>query len=212
MAGSFNVVPNSAPVSNQADLDAAAASQHRGQTASALMAEAQAINTAERTNAGKKSATVIAGTESADHLVQVLEMLPRVVTLPAGQSATWKAVSADELHTVTFPQGHGSDPVDVFPFVCEGTSGDTPANVATGPPFFGCGTTPDSIELHFNPQPQGGTTITTGSVATSGAVTAIPNPFFPSQYTFSFSSPGTFAYQCRVHEHMTGQILAVAGD
>jgi hypothetical protein len=46
-------------------------------------------------------------------------------------------------------------------------------------------------------------------VATSGVIAAAPLPF-PNNYTFAVSSAGTYTYQCKVHDHMTGQVLAAA--
>ena len=31
---------------------------------------------------------------------------------------------------------------------------------------------------------------------------------FPNSYAFHFPNPGSFAYQCRIHDHMIGSISA----
>jgi len=48
-------------------------------------------------------------------------------------SVHWLSPTLNEIHTVTFPAGSGSDSVDPFPFVCEG-SPDTPATFPGGVP------------------------------------------------------------------------------
>ncbi len=212
MSGSFTVVPDEATASKQSSLDTLAATQFGPQTAAGLAAFTSANNSAVTDSNGVRTFTLKAGTESADGHVQVLEMLPRSVSLKAGDRIKWTSPSKNEVHTVTFPQGHGSDSVDPLPLVCEGANGDTRPNFSAGPPFFGCGApgTATALENHLNPQPQGGTVIDSLSrVATSGVVSSIPGiPFPQTTASFSFPTAGlTFTYQCRIHDHMAGTVV-----
>jgi plastocyanin len=77
--------------------------------------------------------------------------------------------------------------------------------VAVAP--YGCGT---AGEVHIVPQPLGGTVISSpNTVASSGIISTLPG--FPSSYSFSFPNSGTFAYQCRIHDHMLG-VVKVNGE
>src|SRR4029077_8153543 len=83
--------------------------------------------------------------------VEVLEMLPKRVEIRPGDKVKWVTTTSIDIHTVTFPQGHGSDSVDPLPFACE-VAGSTDAPATGGPPTFGC-SSPTSIEGHVVPQP-----------------------------------------------------------
>jgi len=199
MHGSVLVVPGTG--SSPSAFADNAASQYVADTADALNAEAAATAAAQNGN------FVVAGT--ATQFVEVAEMLPQAFTVQAGQKVTWNTLTIHDPHTVTFPRSPGSDAVDPLtppyaPAECEGTP-DTP--LAGPPPSFGCSTFP---ELGINPAPNGVTTIADATtVATSGIISSPPSGF-PSSFTFSFPNPGTYLYQCRIHDHMVGTIV-VAG-
>lgn len=196
MQGSLQIVPADRDASTQSHLNAAARAQYAPQNRAGFAAKKAALKQA------RKTGTVIAGTEDPSGHVQVLEMLPRRLEVESGRSVRWVSPSHNEIHTVTFPAGPGSDSVDPFPFVCEGTP-DTPATFPGGVP---CGN-PSIFESHLNPQPQGATKISSAStVGSSGIIASIPGVPSPPTYTFSFPTPGTFAYQCRIHDHMTATI------
>jgi plastocyanin len=206
MQGALTVLPNqtgAAPAgSTQAELDTAAAAQYASDTSGALAAESLANTKAVTNNGdGTHTITMTAGTAAAH--VEVAEMLPTRVELRPGDKVKWVTSTAADIHTVTFPKGAGSNGVDPLQVVCEGAgTTDTPA--PEGPPTFGCAS---FAEFHFVPQPQGPTAIaTTTTVATSGIIASPPAPF-PTNYTFSFPSTGTFAYQCRIHDHMIGTVV-----
>jgi len=200
MQGSINIVPDNQQASSQAQLDASAAVQFAPQTSAGFKAKHKALDRAEETG------QVIAGTEDPSGNVQVLEMLPKSFEVGTGKSVTWLSPSLNEIHTVTFPAGHGSDAVDPLPLVCEAGPGvpDTAANVSgVGPPC----PNPANIENHLNPFPQGVSTISSPSdVGSSGIIASIPGFPAPPTFTFTFVAPGTFTYQCRIHDHMRGTI------
>lgn len=200
MQGSIKVVPGAG--SSPKAFAGNAASQYTADTAAALNAEAAATAAAVNGN------FVIAGT--ATQFVEVAEMLPQTFTVSAGQQVTWNTLTIHDPHTVTFPEGPGSDGVDPLsppyaPAECEGvpdTAADTP--LAGPPPSFGCASFP---ELGVNPAPNGITTILDPTtVATSGIISS-PSSGFPGSFAFSFPNAGTYQYQCRIHDHMVGTIV-----
>ncbi|MHB8509548.1 MAG: cupredoxin domain-containing protein [Candidatus Dormibacteria bacterium] len=208
MSGQFKVLADSATVSTQSDLDTAAASQYAPQGAQGTAAAAAVSNGATVTNAnGTRTYNVTAGTESADGHVQVLEMLPGSINITAGDQVNWTARDRFDPHTVTFPRGPGSAGVDPFPNLCESSTGDVAPSNGNGPP---CPNFPMDFETHLNPQPQGATAIASATtVGTSGIIIGAGSPApFPQGFGYSFPNAGTFTYQCRVHDHMTGQVLA----
>ena len=211
MKGSFTVVPDATPESAQSALDTAAAAQYTPQLAQGTSAESAASTAAVTTNSnGTKTYDLTAGTESPDGLVQVLEMLPQTVNIQAGDTVHWKSKTNNDPHTVTFPQGTGSNSVDPIsgPFCEDPSTGDAPPTGA--PP---CGGNFALFELHYNPGPQGATAIAAATtVGTSGVIEAASSGWQQtgSNYSFSFPNAGTFAYQCRIHDNMRGQVLAAA--
>ena len=143
---------------------------------------------------GTHTVTLIAG--AATQHVEIAEMLPSKLRIQVGDTVKFITKTLKDPHTVTFPQGHGSDAVDPLVPACEGSPADT------APP---CGS-PPLQELHLVPQPQGPTVISSpGTVASSGVIATF-GPF-PDRYSFTFPNAGTFAYQCRIHDHMTGTII-----
>lgn len=202
MQGSLEIVPADRHASTQQQLNAAARAQFEPQVDRGFEAKAAALKQARRTR------TVIAGTEDRSGHVQVLEMLPKSFKVEKGSAVRWVSPSLNEIHTVTFPAGSGSDSVDPFPLVCEGTP-DTPATFPGGVPC----NNPAIFEFHFNPQPQGATTISSAStVGSSGIIASIPGAPFPPGYSFNFPNPGVFAYQCRIHDHMQAVIKVGQDD
>jgi plastocyanin len=198
MQGSIQVVPNGTTASNGDQVANAATVQYQADTRGALEAEAAVESSAvHRDASGGKTITVTAGT--ATPFVEVVEMLPRKVDIVAGDKIKWVTQTIRDVHTVTFPQGEGSDPVDPLQNVCD--PGDTPAASPAS-----C-TNPFLFETHLNAQPQGAQVITSPkTVGTSGIIANPPAPF-PNNFTFSFPDHGVFTYQCRIHDHMTGTVV-----
>ena len=224
MQGTLTVLPSGSgttpTTAGDQSTGAPALAQYATRTADAMAAETAADTTGKTTNAdGTTTWNVTAGLDGAnsDPMVQVLEMLPSTVNIKSGDTVHWSTPTTFEIHTVTFPEGPLSHVNDAFPFVCEGgASADTPA---APPAFAPCGPGPN-LEVHENVAPAGGIAITqpgTASApteATSGIIASIPGAGFPSSYNFNFptksSSAVSYAYQCTVHDHMTGVVLAAA--
>jgi plastocyanin len=203
MVGSFTIVPAGTAATTSTAETAAATAQYNAETTGALAAESAADQKSVSNNGdGTHTITMTAGTASSG--VEVLEMLPKRVEIRPGDKVKWVTSTKIEVHTVTFPEGSGSNSVDPLTFACE-VQGETDAP-STGPPSFGC-SSPSAIENHISPQPQGPTAIASTSTVASSGVIANGPPQFPTNYTFSFPNSGTFAYQCRIHDHMVGTIV-----
>jgi plastocyanin len=202
MQGSLQVVPDGTPTSTPEQVQTSAVLQYITDTIGALRAEFDVSSRALSHDAdGTRTLTVTAGT--ATQFVEVAEMLPRNVRVQSGDKVNWVTSTIRDVHTVTFPQGNGSNGVDPLVNVCEASPADLPS-----PPAV-CA--PQDSETHINPQPQGSTVITSPStVGTSGIIANPPAPF-PSNFTFSFPNQGTFVYQCRIHDHMIGTVYVGGG-
>jgi plastocyanin len=204
MAASFDVVGAGTAASTPSGVSAAAATQASSDTSGALGAEAAVGPAKVVTNTnGTHTVTVVAGT--ATPFVEVAEMLPAAATITAGDTVQWVTQTIKDPHTVTFPQG--SQPsTEPLPNYCEGTPDVLQTGPPAGPP---CGN-PTKFEVHLNPAPVGPTVIPTSvTVASSGIIGNPPAPF-PTRYSFTFPNAGTFTYQCRIHDHMTGTLTVQA--
>lgn len=200
MVGTLSVVANAA--STPASVTAAGATQYASDTSEALAAEAAVTVPSPTTNSdGSKTWNAQAGTEGPHE--QVLEFFPSSLSVATGDSVKWTS-KAHDIHTVTFPNGTASAADDFHQFVCEAGPPDAPAAPPPAPPCAD----PTTFESHFTGAPAGGTTLASpATVATSGVIAAAPLPF-PDNYTFKVAGAGTYTYQCKVHDHMTGTLAA----
>src|SRR5258708_11827226 len=132
MAGRRGGAPNEGRPAGPAAMGVAVASQSRAGTDGGMAAEEAATHGAYVTNPdGSHHITITAG--AGTQCLQVLEMLPWNVRVAPGDTVTWDSkASPDEIHTVTFPRGHGSDSVDPFGFppMCEPTPSSNPDTLA----------------------------------------------------------------------------------
>jgi plastocyanin len=204
MAASFDVVGAGAAASTPSAVASAAASQATADTTAAMAAMNAASTPQIVTNAnGTHTVTLTAGT-ATDH-VEVVEMLPSTATVTAGDTVRWITKTIKDIHTVTFPQGH--DPsTEPLPSNCEGTPDVLQTGPPAGPP---CGD-PSKFENHFNAAPVGGTVIPTPVTLASSGIIANPPAPFPTSYSVTFPNAGTFTYQCRIHDHMTGTLTVLS--
>jgi plastocyanin len=199
MKGSFTVVGTHAAATPAHRVKALARKQARRDTKEALAAEAAVPPAQVQTSGNHHLVTLTAG--AATPYVEIAEMLPQHVRVNRDDTIQWVTQAMKDPHTVTFPQG--DDPAtEPIPAMCDGTPDTAFTPPASGPP---CGD-PTKFELHFNPAPSGGTIISSSSTSATSGVFA-PFPPFPDQtQEFSFPTAGTFTYQCRIHDHMTGTI------
>ena len=207
MAATFTVVDATATASTPSDVTTAANSQATADTNEALAAEAAAPPSQVTNNAdGTHTVTATAGTASAH--VEVAEMLPQNLSIKAGDTIKWTTSTIKDVHTVTFPQG--SDPsTEPLPFECEAGPPDA---VQPGPPTGPgppCGD-PTKFENHLDPAPVGPTTLAGPTTNASSGILATPPAPFPTNYSFKFASAGSYTYQCRIHDHMTGTVTVLA--
>ncbi len=203
MAATFNVVAPGTPISTPADLTAATATQATSDTQDALAAETAASTPSVVNNAdGTHTMTLTAGT--ATQHVEVTEMLPNTATITAGDTVRWVTTTITEIHTVTFPQGNQAS-TEPIPNYCEGT----PDLLQTGPPSpRSCGN-PAKFEIHLHIAAVGTTVIPTPSTEASSGILANPGGALPTQYSFTFPNPGTYTYQCRIHDAMKGTLTVL---
>ncbi len=199
MQGNLKVVPGTG--SGPAAFASNAGSQWAADTAGAFAAESNVNTTAINPNGdGTNTVTMTAGT--ATQFVEVAEMLPWNVTVHPGDTVKWVTLTQKDPHTVSFPDLQESfSPQDPIQPACEGATGDT---LASGPPpGFGCGGSP--VEFTLDLFPQGPAQISDSSTRASSGIIATFGGL-PDRYSFSFPNPGTFSYQCRIHDHMNGTI------
>ncbi len=203
MAGSLTVGPN-VTTTAQAVADTAAAAQADTDTVGALLQEGS-VNSASSTtdSGGHKTFSATAGTASPH--VEIVEFLPRTLNLTAGDRVNWRTTAKTDIHTVTFPTG--THAADFQSPVCETATGPDDPPSSTGPPCAD----PTKIELALAPQPVGSATISSPTqVSSSGIIAGAPSPL-PDNYTFNFSTPGTFQLFCHVHDNgMLGTVTVAA--
>ncbi|HLZ07870.1 MAG TPA: hypothetical protein VKT80_04730, partial [Chloroflexota bacterium] len=201
MAGSVTLVSDKREASELEDVREQARDQFDRDTEEALRVDRRDNRASVKLNPDGSSHTITAIAGTATQFVEIAEMLPSPLTIKKGDSVDFLTKTIKDPHTVTFPDGSGSAGVDPLGPVCEGPT-DTP--VAELNPFL-CGN-PGLFEVHFFPQPQGATSILSPTtVGTSGIIAN--NPGAVNHFTFSFPNAGTFEYQCRIHDHMTGTIV-----
>jgi plastocyanin len=214
MAGSVTQVGANTTTTSLSDNAASAAAQLATDTSELSAAETAANSSATTPNGdGTSTVTVKSGTSAAHG--DVLEFLPGTpdvannkwvssVSVQAGDKVRYDNSTTPEIHTASFPAGPAGDATEPLVPKCENASGDTDADFSVSPP---CGD-PTLLELHVYPQPQGPTAIaSTATVASSGIIDGNPDPL-PAEYTFSFPNAGTFPYDCHIHAHMAGEIVA----
>jgi plastocyanin len=202
MAGSVTLVADKSELetSEVDDVRDRAFDQFERDTRDALQVERRDTRTVVNLNKHDKTHTLNAIAGTATQYVEVSEMLPRTLAIKQGDTVNWVTKTIQDPHTVTFPKGSGSNAVDPLLPVCEGAIETT---LAALNPFL-CGN-PSLFEIHFEPQPQGPTSIASAStVATSGIIANGPGA--PNHFAFSFPNAGTFEYQCRIHDHMIGTV------
>ena len=187
MTGTVVVRPaGAARTTTQAAYDKAASAQW----AAALAAGRRLRASWRVASASSASGTVYTAPLLSDPQARVslFRFTPAPLTVKAGSTVRWVMKDAFEIHTVTF-QGAGEIP----PFL-------TPEPQKQGPPkiFFGTKAITQS----------GGQRHTGNTFYNSGILLPV-NPPGPTEYSLTFSKPGTYTYWCVVHvpEGMSGTVI-----
>jgi plastocyanin len=172
ISAAISVVADSTADSAQASLDQASASQYQSDTSADLAAEASANHDTVSTNAnGTHNHTVSVG--PATTYTEAMGFFPETLHVAPGDTVTYNYTGVSDPHTVTFPaDGEGALAFAVSPFTapaqCEGPSRDTPGDINTGPPTFGCAN-PSQAELPILARSMGSSVIRTPAYRLVGA-------------------------------------------
>ena len=143
--------------------------------------------------ASPQTYTVLVGAENVSRGVGVMAYFPEILHINVNDTVLWKQ-NTHEIHTVTFLAGTTA-PDLLIP---------VPATPPPPPPV-------EPGELEFNPlaaftYPPSGSTYDGSTPANSGVMSTDPGS--PTQYSLTFTVPGTFTYQCLVHGiMMSGTII-----
>jgi plastocyanin len=208
MQGSVRVVDNDDKVTTQAENDARGDAQFAHDQAEAKAAET-AANTVRFSGGapGSRTYDVDVSVGVPDLHAVVLEMLPQKLNLKDGDRVQYRWAAPNEVHTVSFPAEDPRLPPP-FGFDCGGSGFQAPG---AGPPCLEPGhTTPELIGDPGNAPP--GTLLTSPTaLVDSGLLVGRAYHLEPSRRTWSVrtngaTAPGTYEYQCTVHDFMVGAL------
>jgi plastocyanin len=187
MRGAIRVLPKTAAIpSAKADRAAALAQQ------AADVRQARALAKVK-----PPAATVLAGHDGST-AVAWLRFFPNTVTIKAGTTVEFKISSRREIHTITFgPAAYTEQIEKTFTAPLPGAS--------AGPPTIGVnplGAYPsDPPPL---PPYTGGNH---GNGFEGSGVLSLGGPPLPSSAKITFTKPGTYDFECVVHENMDGKVI-----
>jgi plastocyanin len=182
MEGTVIVQSVGKPPMTQAQLDKAGAAQW----ADSLAAGKRLVASWKATASGNVYTAPMVGDPQAR--ISLMRYTPAPLRVKAGSTVRWVMKDSFEIHTVTF---QGAREVPQFLLL---------EQAAQGPP-----------KLFFNPRivvPAGGPKHTGNSYYNSGILVAA-NPPGPTEYSLTFTKPGTYTYWCVVHvpEGMRGTVI-----
>jgi plastocyanin len=213
MNGTLHVVPAGAPTTTQGAINAGSLAQF-----AADRSEGQALYAADNTPtftldaAGHRVFDGHVSDNTADGHVGFFEMMPRNLNLSPGDSVHWTWGKETEIHTVGFPANSPTLPQPFMPD-CGFTPGTDDIFIPpspTTPPY--CGDFPPSPEnFEFGGDPgrsRPGILASTADVVDSGLLVGAHYGLTPSVQDWSAiaSKPGTYAYQCTVHDWMQAAV------
>jgi plastocyanin len=216
MNGTLHVVAAGASTTTQGEINAQSLAQF-----AADKAEGQARYAADNTptvestdRAGHKTWAAHAGDNTADGHVAFFEMMPRNLNLAVGDSVHWTWGTEAELHTVSFPANTSTLPPPFIPDCPQFFSGTDdiflPPDATHPMPY--CGDFPPSqagFELAGDPgSARPGNLSSTKDLVDSGVLVGAHYDLTPSVQNWSAnaSAPGTFAYQCTIHDWMQATV------
>jgi plastocyanin len=216
MRGQVTVVETDEATTSQAQNDAVSQEQFLKEQAQAVRAE-QAADVVRFTGGepGDRTYFVKVGISAADNHVAIDEMFPngakdpsKQLNLVAGDRVVYSWPDEHNAHSVTFPP----DAVPPFGFDCD--AGFTPAPPGP-PPCSETGEPPELIADPGNAPP--GTELTSPSSVVDagdrlGTDFRLPTSTHWAVTTGDATTPGTYHYNCNIHDFMRGAINVVAGS
>jgi plastocyanin len=217
MRGTVTVVDSGTPIQSQAGLNTAADAQFAADKTEGEAAYANAQVPSYSGGApGSRTYLVHAGLTTSDRHVAIHDMLPDKLNLVSGDVVKYD-IQFNVIHTVSFLAGPGLR----SPFGVDTCKGYVPLN-APPPPFPPC--TEFENGPTGNPGPEiivdpgtraSGTGLNMQQGANSGVLLGADyGPFYgnfgASSWSVAAAQPGTYAYQCTIHDWMTGT-LQVSG-
>jgi plastocyanin len=218
MRGKLKVVGASQPASSQAQIDARSWSQFVSDRAQGLAAERR-TNHVEFTGEepGSRTYTVHVGIGAAHNHVAIDEMFPnRPLNLASGDSVRYLWRDPHNFHSVAFPTGDPNLPPP-FGFDCGATYNGIPTTPGPPPVCLEPGDT--QFEVIGDPGNAGpGTVLSDPSVVVdAGVLGGTGYGVTPSAQswwlaTADTTKPGTYHFQCTIHDWMQGSLTLTAEE
>lgn len=158
------------------------------QDKAALIAQAiRDIKAAKRAARAKVPADTISVGKSAPGGVELFNMFPATLTVPAGTHVTFKMSRfSRETHTASF------GPIPYLMSLSKSFQGPVPSPIAIYPSDMSL---TESLTSHGN------------GFASTGALDNDPTTPQPSSTTIDFTQPGTYHFMCLIHPFMRGTII-----
>jgi plastocyanin len=188
MTGQVTVVPATATVPSAAVNAGRARTQYR--------ADVKLANTLAKVRVAPD--TVLAGHDTGR--VAWLRFFPSTLTVKAGTAVTFKSNSAHEPHTITIGP-------DAYTGAIE-TNFVTVAPNPMGPPTFKV--SPLAAYPSDPPPLPTFTGANHGNGFENGGIIQLGAPPNPTSVTVTFSKPGTYHYECVIHQGMDGTIVVTS--
>lgn len=184
MRGSVKVVPKNSPLKTSAQVKAAVKKEKA--------ADAKTAASLAKSAPAKAGNDVIIGPGNAR--MDILGFFPSTKTVPVNSDVTFRMGGREEFHTVSFGPQATLDAISKSAFedaqLALGSEGVYP----TDPPQLG----PPTVTTTAH----GNGFVSSGALADPGALKGLPSGF-----TFHFSTPGTYTFECLIHPEMKGSIV-----
>lgn len=185
MRGSVKVLPEDSPLKSAAQVRAAVKKEKA--------ADAKAAASLVKTAPAKAGASdIIIGPGNAR--IDVFGFFPSTRTVPLNSTVTFRMGGREEIHTATFGPQPFLDAVTKASFEGNGLAIGSEGAYPSDPPQAG----PPAV----TPTAHGNGFVSSGVLSDPGVIKGQP-----SSFTFRFSTPGTFQFECLVHSDMKGSIV-----
>ena len=184
MRGSVKVVPKNSPLKTSAQVKAAAKKEKA--------ADAKTAASLAKSAPAKAGNDVIIGPGNAR--VNSLGFFPSTKTVPVNSDVTFRMGGREEIHTASFGPPPFLDAVAKAAFEGNGLELGSEGAYPSDPPQLG----PPTV----SPTAHGNGFVSSGVLSDPGVLKGQP-----SSFTFHFSTPGTYAFQCLIHPEMKGSIV-----